>query len=259
MAEMAKSLSKTNLLSPLAQWYETHLGEKLSPEKLGKFKEYLELLQEWNQKLNLTAITEPAEMVKRHLIDSLSCRLAVEFKPGMRVLDVGTGAGLPGIPLIIAEPGLHVYLLETIGKKAQFLSLVREKLQLENLNIINERAELAAKPEYPITMRDSFDIVVSRALAKLPTGVEYCLPFVKLNGIYLVQLGEDAKTQIGNALYAITELGGQLEKIIDMEKTVEIPHRSCTLIRKVIMTPSRYPRKPGLAYKRPITPPKPKA
>ncbi len=253
---MTNPISMTDLLDPLSKWYELHFQEALSPEKLDKFKGYLELLREWNQKLNLTAITEPGEMVRRHFIDSLSGRLAVDFQPGMRVLDVGTGAGFPGIPLIIGDPLLKVYLLETVGKKAQFLNLVKDKLNLERLVILNQRAEILSRMEEPQALRESFDVVVSRALAKLPTGVEYCLPFVKIGGIYLVQLGEDAQNQLHQAQYAIAQTGGQLEKVLKMDEIVNIPHRSCVQIRKINPTPVRYPRKPGIAFKRPLLQPK---
>ncbi len=229
----------------LNEWCRQQFQVELSRHQKNQFNNYLSVLKDWNQKINLTAITDDNEIVEKHFIDSLTCLWVPIFWLNIRVLDIGTGAGFPGIPIKILRPDLELYLIETVGKKAQFLEALVHELKLEGVTLLKDRAEtLAHNPRY----RETFDVVVSRALAKLPVACELCLPFVKPYRAYLAMLGDDAKKQLESSKIAFSELGGELQQL----KNLPDSSRSIAVIEKISATPLKYPRKAGIPEKRPL-------
>jgi 16S rRNA (guanine527-N7)-methyltransferase len=224
-------------------------GSKMEPQVCQPFRRYLQLLMEWNQKFNLTAILDEKEIVRRHFVDSISCLQSGIFDVDATVIDIGTGAGLPGIPLKIMRPDMHITLVETIGKKSKFLELVCRELGLKGIRVLSERAEVLGRDEL---YREQFDIVISRALAKLPVAVELCVPFIKPGGYYLVMLGEDGTEQIQTSGFALQELGTQLIRNIELHTIPGKTKHSLCLFQKMVPTSPRYPRKPGIPTKRPL-------
>lgn len=224
---------------------------ELTEKQINQFIRYYEILKEWNSFMNLTAITEFDDVMKKHFTDSLSL---VKVFPDIkekeyRLLDIGTGAGFPGIPLKIAFPHLQVVLLDSLNKRINFLNEVIRQLDLDEIEAIHGRAEdFAAKKEY----RESFDLCVSRAVANLSTLSEYCLPFVKKGGYFVSYKSEKVTEELENAGKAIEILGGSF----DRQESFFLPSsdifRCLLLINKVKNTPSRFPRKSGLPSKDPI-------
>lgn len=184
---------------------------QLNKEQSIQFQKYYELLIEWNKVMNLTAITEYEEVVDKHFIDSLSIEKAVDLNIIEKVIDVGTGAGFPGIPLKIVYPHLKITLLDSLNKRINFLNEVISKLKLENIEAIHGRAEDIAKDK---KYREQYDISVSRAVANLSTLSEYSLPFVKVGGLFISYKAEKADEEIKKAEKAVSVLGGKIEKII---------------------------------------------
>ena len=221
----------------------------LTDTQLQQFLQYYEMLTEWNKVMNLTAITEYDEVLKKHFVDSLSLIEACGLDGGLSLLDVGTGAGFPGLPLKIAFPNLKVTLLDSLGKRVQFLQAVIKELGLMEIVALHGRAEDFAKPGL---MREQFDICVSRAVANMTVLSEYCLPFVKVGGVFISYKSEKLEEEIGCAEKAIKLLGGEMEKQMKMN----LPHsdifRNLVVIRKVNPTPNSFPRKAGLAAKEPL-------
>jgi 16S rRNA (guanine527-N7)-methyltransferase len=237
-------------------------GIALGPEQLGRMARYVELLLARNQRLNLTRIVEPAEIERRHLLDSLTCALpcldalspgAATETPGQawRCIDVGSGGGLPGIPLAIAFPGLQVTLLESAGKKAAFLREVVADLGLTGMSVRTGRAEEAARDP---NERDAYDLVVARALAPLPVALELCLPFARPGGIAVLPRGSDLAGQLSDGEAAAEQLAARLRPPVPLDDAELPPGRSLVVADKLGPTPDRYPRRPGMAAKRPLTP-----
>lgn len=219
----------------------------LSEVQLEQFLTYYELLIEKNKVMNLTAIVEFQEALKKHFIDSLTLVKVLNLKEELSLLDVGTGAGFPGIPLKIAFPNLRVTLLDSLQKRVGFLQEVITALSLEQVETLHGRAEDFAKPNL---LRENFDICVSRAVANLSTLSEYCLPYVKVGGTFISYKADDA--EVDGANYAITILGGKLRD----QETFTLPFsdisRNLIIIEKCRPTPEQYPRKAGTASKKPI-------
>lgn len=210
-----------------------------------KFEKYAELLVKTNEKFNLTAITDPDEIYIKHFADSLSCQ---EFiNPGSRVIDVGTGAGFPGLPLKIAREDISVTLMDSLAKRVGFLSEVISELKLKNADVYHMRAEDAGADE---NFREKYDVCVSRAVANLPVLCEYCLPFVKTGGLFLALKGKEARNEVKNAEKALSVLGGEAENIHDF--FWQNMEHSVVIIRKICKTPKNYPRKAGKPSKQPI-------
>lgn len=226
------------------------LGIALTAEQLARFELYYEHLVAWNSRVNLTAITDYHEVQVKHFLDSLTCLLALgEVKPGERLIDVGSGAGFPGLVLAIACPELEVTLLEATGKKAAFLKDVVSRLGLSEVRIVNARAEEAGRDP---AHREAYDWAVARAVAALPELVEYLLPLCRVGGGCVAQKGSDIVGEIAMSATAIDILGGRLKRTI----LVQLPGlgelRTLVVISKVAPTPSAYPRRPGVPHKRPI-------
>lgn len=224
-------------------------GLPLTEEQLSRFERYYELLIEWNQKMNLTAITEPREVAVKHMIDSLSAWDDSLFSPEASLVDVGTGAGFPGIPLKILYPGLKLTLLDSLNKRIRYLQTVVDELGLTDVRCIHARAEEAARQkEY----REQFDIAVSRAVARLPILAEYCLPFVKKGGIFAALKGMQYEQEAQEARKALGMLGGQLAAVHPVQLPGLEDKRAVIYVRKTGKTPAAYPRKAGTPEKNPL-------
>lgn len=225
------------------------IGVTLSDRQVEQFLCYYEMLVETNEKFNLTAITEFEDVLNKHFIDSLCAASQKDFIKAESVIDVGTGAGFPGIPIKIAFPDKEVFLLDSLGKRVKFLNEVIEKLELKGITAAHGRAEdYAAKPEY----REKYELCVSRAVARLASLCEYCLPFIKVGGEFIAYKSEKAKEEIEESDNAISVLGGKLDEILEMELPGDMGYRSFACIRKARNTPKKYPRKAGTPTKEPL-------
>lgn len=223
----------------------------LSEVQLGQFRDYYYLLVEWNSFMNLTAITEPEEVVMKHFVDSVSL---VKVLPQLAekeftMIDVGTGAGFPGIPLKIVFPELQITLLDSLNKRVKFLNEVITALSLKRISAVHGRAEdFAQDKEY----REQFDLCVSRAVANMTTLSEYCLPFIKKDGYFISYKSEKITEEYERAEKAIRILGGCFDKQVEFYLPESDIYRNLFMIRKVEATPKKYPRKAGLPSKEPI-------
>ena len=225
------------------------LGITLTKEQIDQFLIYFEMLTEWNEVMNLTTITEYDEVMKKHFIDSISLCKAYDTVKNISVIDVGCGAGFPGLALKIAYPNFKVTLLDSLNKRVQFLEAVIEKLGLTDITCIHGRAEDFAKKG---KLRESFDLVVSRAVANLTTLSEYCLPYAKVGGYFIPYKSEKVAEEIVNAKKAIQILGGSLERQVEFDLPDTDYYRNLVVIKKEKATPGKFPRKAGLPSKEPI-------
>lgn len=221
----------------------------LNKEQLCQFMSYYELLVEWNQVMNLTAITDFEEVCKKHFTDSLSLVKAYKINAPISVIDVGTGAGFPGIPLKIAFPVIEVILLDSLHKRVDFLKTVIDNLGLKKIEALHGRAEDYAKEK---KFREQFDLCVSRAVSNLSTLSEYCIPYVKIGGHFISYKSEKLSEEKKDAEYAISVLGGEIEDQISFQIPNSDINRNLLIVRKKKETPVNYPRKAGLPLKKPI-------
>lgn len=227
-------------------------GIELTAEMEEQFLLYYNMLIEWNSFMNLTAITDFDEVLKKHFTDSVSLIRAISDlgEKKFKVIDVGTGAGFPGIPLKIVFPNISVVLLDSLNKRVNFLKEVISKLQLTDITAVHGRAEdFAQNKEY----RESFDLCVSRAVANLATLSEYCLPFVKKNGRFISYKSEKVSEEFEISGKAISVLGGEYENQVTFELPDSDIYRNLFIIKKKSATPGKYPRKAGLPSKEPIS------
>lgn len=226
------------------------LGLTLTPRQQQAFELYKKELLAWNARFNLTAITDAEGVQIRHFLDSLSCLLAInDFGAGLSLVDVGTGAGFPGLPLKILHPTLRVTLVEATGKKTEFLRHIVDLLELRHVTVVHARAEQVGQdPQH----REAYDWVTARAVSALPTLAEYMLPLCRLGGYCLAQKGEDAAAEVSSAETALYLLGGQLNRLVPVELPGLAETRHLVVIDKVARTPTKYPRPSGRPAKRPL-------
>lgn len=225
------------------------LGINLSNEQLEQFLIYYEMLVEWNEKMNLTAITDFQDVMKKHFVDSVSLIKAYDVTKSVSIIDVGTGAGFPGLALKIAFPQLRVTLLDSLNKRILFLDAVIDKLNLSDVETIHGRAEDFAKPG---KLREKFDLCVSRAVANLSTLSEYCLPFVKKGGMFISYKSEKISEEFEMAENAISFLGGRVKNQVEFTLPDSDIYRNLFVIEKIKETPKKFPRKAGLPSKEPL-------
>ena len=237
----------------MSQIFETKLSElgiTLNEEQKRQFLQFYELLVEWNKVMNLTGITEYEEVNEKHFVDSLSIVKAIDMDSVETVIDIGTGAGFPGIPLKIAFPNLKVVLLDSLNKRIQFLNTVIDTLQLTDIQTIHGRAEDFAKQQ---AYRERFDLCVSRAVANLATLSEYCLPYVKVDGMFIPYKSGEITEELQQSQNAIHVLGGKVTDVVKFRLPGTEIGRTFVKIKKVQNTAKKYPRKAGLPSKEPIS------
>jgi 16S rRNA (guanine527-N7)-methyltransferase len=224
-------------------------GAKLTPQQVKLFSIYERELLSWNEKFNLTAIRDPEGIRTKHFLDSLTPLLEIKSPAPGKLVDVGTGAGFPGIPLKIIFSAMNLTLIESVGKKADFCRHMVDVLQLENVEVLSIRAEdLGQNPQY----REKFDWAIARAVASMPILMEYLLPLVRVGGAVLAQKGENAHIEAQSAERAIRLLGGSLRKITMVTLPGVVEERFLIVVDKKATTPPQYPRRPGLPSKKPL-------
>lgn len=219
----------------------------LTKKQIEQFYTYMQLLLEWNEKINLTAITDKKEIILKHFIDSIS--IISYLNEANKILDIGTGAGFPGIPLKILEENKEFVLLDSLNKRIIFLNEIINKLELNKIQAVHGRAEEFIKQK---NERESYDIVTSRAVARLNILLEYMLPFVKVGGKCICMKSSEIDEEIEEAAKAISILGGEIEKIDEIILPQSDIKRKIIVIKKIKNTPNKYPRKPGIPTKEPI-------
>lgn len=222
---------------------------ELSEEQLHQYELYFKELVTWNEKMNLTGITERSEVYLKHFYDSLTLSFYVDFTEIQSIADIGSGAGFPGIPLKICFPHLKLTIVDSLNKRIQFLQNVVDTLGLKNVELIHGRAEDVARQA---GKRDSFDLVTARAVARLAVLNEFCLPFVKTGGMFAAMKGTDLKEEVKEAAASLRELKGRLKDSYHFQLPQENSDRHIIIIQKEAATPKKYPRKAGTPLKTPI-------
>jgi len=236
-------------MEKLVQDAQTLFNLHITGRQVMAFTTFEKELLEWNQKFNLTAIRDVESIRTKHFLDSLSCALAWRSSPPNRLIDIGTGAGFPGIPLKILYPSLKLTLVESVGKKAMFCQHMVGVLGLDHVEVIQARAEdLGQDPNH----REKYDWAVARAVANMSVLSEYLIPLVKIGGTVLAQKGESGPAEAQSAEHAMKLLGGKLKQLIPVNLPGVVDDRYLILIDKIAATPPRYPRKPGIAAKQPL-------
>lgn len=232
--------------------FQSMLAEKgisLSSGQLEQYEQYYQTLVEWNEKMNLTAITEKDAVYLKHFFDSISAAFYYDFTEPLHICDVGAGAGFPSIPLKIAFPNINVTIVDSLNKRIQFLEHLARQLNLDGVRFIHDRAEtFARKPEH----RQHYDVVMARAVARMSVLSELCLPLVKEGGTFIAMKAQSAADELQAAGKAITLMGGKLEKVHSFLLPIEESERNLLIVKKVKTTPKQYPRKPGTPNKTPI-------
>lgn len=239
----------TPIDSELGRLAQSLCGVGLDERQLQAFAQYADQLVERNQRINLTAITDPEDIRIRHFLDSLSCALVLGTHPAGRLADVGAGAGFPSLPLRIAFPDLAVTLIESVGKKADFCRRVIQRLGLSEAEVLHDRAERVGRSA---EHRGRYDWAVARAVARLPVLLEYLLPLLRLGGLAIAMKGETGPAEAQSADRALEVLGGRLHRMVPVELPGVVEGRHLVVVEKVAATPERYPRRPGIAAKRPL-------
>lgn len=234
------------------KWFTAHLEDKgisLSERQLEQFEIYFKELVEWNEKMNLTGITERDAVYEKHFFDSISLAFFTDMKEVSTIADIGSGAGFPSIPLKIVFPHLKVLIVDSLNKRIGFLKHLCEQLQLSDVECVHGRAEdIARLPQY----RDRFDLVTARAVARLSVLNEFCLPFTKVNGLFASMKGSSMKEELDEAQYSIKELKGSFVSEHHLYLPNEKSERYIVCIKKLAATPKKYPRKAGIPLKQPL-------
>ena len=225
------------------------LGITLTEEQKSQFDKFYELLVEWNKVMNLTGITEYEEVNEKHFVDSVSIVRAIDIHNVETIIDIGTGAGFPGIPLKIAFPHLKIVLLDSLNKRINFLNTVIQELGLADIKTIHGRAEDYAKQ---VEYRERFDLCVSRAVANLSTLSEYCIPYISLGGMFIPYKSGEINEEVNQAKKAVHILGGKIEEVVKFQLPGTEIGRSFVKIKKTQNTSKKYPRKAGLPSKEPL-------
>ena len=225
------------------------VGLEFTELQYEQFIKYMRLLQEWNEKINLTAITEDEEVIKKHFIDCIKSFKSEPIRKAKAIIDVGTGAGFPGLPIAIMNQNVKVTLLDSLNKRINFLNLVVKELGLKNVTTIHSRAEDGArKPE----LREKFDVATSRAVANMAVLSEFCMPYVKKGGYFVALKGPAIDEELENGKKAIKILGGELKEIIEISIELTDLKHNIVEIKKINMCPKAYPRKAGTVNKKPL-------
>ncbi|WP_010197879.1 16S rRNA (guanine(527)-N(7))-methyltransferase RsmG [Bacillus sp. m3-13] len=224
-------------------------GISLSSQQLSQFDTYYKLLVEWNEKMNLTAITDEEEVYLKHFYDSITASFYVDLNQELSLCDVGAGAGFPSIPLKICFPNLKVTIVDSLNKRITFLQNLANELGLKNVHFVHDRAETFGKnADY----REKFDLVTARAVARLSVLSELCLPLVKEGGMFVPMKAAAASDELEKGKKALQILGGKLEKVHSFSLPLEESERNILIINKIKSTPKKYPRKPGTPNKQPL-------
>ena len=227
-----------------------NLGIKLSLAQLEQFQRYYYELNEWNSRVNLTSVTEWKDVQTRHYLDSLTAALVIpeEVLGSGRFVDIGSGGGFPGAPLLLAFPGMKGTLIEATGKKTVFLQSLKDSLELEGLEILNGRAETLA---HDPALRERFDVVLARSISGMAALAEMTLPFCRIGGLLVAHKGPDIEEEMAAAANAISVIGGEVKEVRSVSLEGLSP-RSLVVVKKISKTPERYPRRPGIPSKNPL-------
>ncbi|GAA0502102.1 16S rRNA (guanine(527)-N(7))-methyltransferase RsmG [Salinibacillus aidingensis] len=225
-------------------------GIELNQKQLKQFDQYYQMLVGWNNKMNLTSITDEEGVYLKHFFDSLSAAFYYDFNKPLKVCDVGAGAGFPSLPLKIAFPQLQITIVDSLKKRVTFLNELADQLDLEHVAFYHDRAETFGKNK---AFREQFDVVTARAVARMSVLSELCLPLVKVGGTFLAMKGAQFQEEEKEAEKAVQQLGGEWKRIYDFQLPEEDSKRYIAEIDKVTQTPKRFPRKPGTPNKNPIT------
>lgn len=231
----------------LTQQLSTH-GIELSNKQQQQFQTYYQMLVEWNEKMNLTSITEEHEVYLKHFYDSIATSFYTDLTKELTICDVGAGAGFPSIPLKIIFPNLKVTIVDSLNKRIHFLNQLAEALELDNVSFVHDRAETYGKGDY----RESYDIVTARAVARLSVLSELCLPLVKKGGHFIALKSSKGEEELEEARFGIGVLGGKVLDTISYELPEDAGERQMIIIDKRSQTPKKYPRKPGTPNKSPL-------
>ena len=221
---------------------------ELTEKQQHQFQTYFQMLVEWNEKMNLTSITEELEVYLKHFYDSIALSFYTDLTQELTICDIGAGAGFPSIPLKIIYPNLKVTIVDSLNKRIHFLNQLAEALDLENVSFVHDRAEIYGKGDY----RASYDIVTARAVARLSVLSELCLPLAKKGGYFIALKAQRADEEIVKAKKAIATLGAKFEEQISEMLPIEDSEREILVIRKTLETPKKYPRRPGKPAKQPL-------
>lgn len=224
-------------------------GIRLTPPQAAAFELYEKELLDWNSRFNLTAIRDSEGIKRKHFLDSLTCSLVIRENRPFRMIDIGTGAGFPGIPLKIIYPKTDLTLVDSVGKKLEFCRHLVKKLELEQVEVLQGRAEEIGQLG---AYREKYDWAVARAVATLPTLVEYLLPLVKIGGTVIAQKGENGPCETQSAENAIRLLGGRIRQLYKIELPGVVEDRYLVVIDKIAATPPQYPRRTGIPAKKPL-------
>lgn len=232
--------------------FQSMLAEKgidLSPYQLDQYNQYYKTLVEWNEKMNLTAITDQPSVYLKHFFDSISAAFYFDFNKPLKICDVGAGAGFPSIPIKIAFPHINVTIVDSLNKRINFLEHLANELNLEEVQFIHDRAETFGQN---LKYREQFDVVMARAVARLSVLTELCLPLVKVGGSFIAMKAQSAEEELTAGKKAITVMGGMVEHIHSFLLPIEESDRNILIINKIKSTPKKYPRKPGTPNKSPV-------